>query len=95
MQTPTPISIDHAKLFDALLPVTLAAARIQMSYFRRKTAVSSKPDASPVTAADQESETLIVTLSTHWRQAFRSLPRRRWRLATSPTSVKQRARNFF
>ena len=61
MQTPTPISIDHAKLLDALLPVTLAAARIQMSYFRGKTAVSSKPDASPVTAADQESETLIVT----------------------------------
>lgn len=60
MRTKTDLSIAHATLADALLPVVLAAARIQMHYFRSGTAVKIKSDASPVTVADQESEALIT-----------------------------------
>jgi len=60
MSTITPLSIAHATLADALLPAVLEAARIQMRYFRSRTAVTTKADASPVTAADQESEAIIL-----------------------------------
>ena len=60
MVSTTPLSIAHATLADALLPVVTAAARIQMRYFRSGTAVVTKADATPVTAADHESELLII-----------------------------------
>ena len=59
MQGKAPLSIPQSVLADTLLPVVLAAARIQMRYFRAGTAVLTKTDASPVTVADQESEALI------------------------------------
>ena len=52
--------MDQAQLADALLPVVLEAARVQMRYFKSGTAITTKSDATPVTAADQESEALIV-----------------------------------
>ena len=56
----TPLSIEHYLLADALLPAVMTAARVQMRYFRAGTAVITKADATPVTAADQESETIIL-----------------------------------
>jgi 3'(2'), 5'-bisphosphate nucleotidase len=56
----TSLSISHAALADAVLPAVLAAARVQMHHFRSGAAVTTKADASPVTAADQQSEALIV-----------------------------------
>lgn len=47
-------------LAEGLLPVALAAARVQVDHFRRGVAVERKPDGSPVTAADRESEELIL-----------------------------------
>ena len=54
-----------AHLVDALLPAVLAAARVQMHYFRVGCAVLTKTDASPVTAADHESEALILQALAH------------------------------
>lgn len=47
------------RLADALLPVALAAGRLQMRYFRSGAEVQTKSDKTPVTVADQESEALI------------------------------------
>ncbi len=47
-------------LADALLPVALAAGRVQMGYFRAGALVQTKADTTPVTVADQESEALIL-----------------------------------
>jgi 3'(2'), 5'-bisphosphate nucleotidase len=47
-------------LADSLLPVALAAARLQMTYFASGVAATIKADNSPVTVADQESETIIL-----------------------------------
>jgi 3'(2'), 5'-bisphosphate nucleotidase len=49
-----------AALAEALLPVALAAARVQLGHFRRGVAVERKPDRSPVTVADRESEEVIL-----------------------------------
>lgn len=49
-----------ADLADALLPAILAAARLQMRYFRSGAAVETKSDATPVTVADKESEAVIL-----------------------------------
>lgn len=51
----------HAQLTDRLLPVVLAAGRIEMGYFNSGCAVEVKADHSPVTLADQEAEGLILT----------------------------------
>ena len=53
-------AIAIAELADALLPDVLDAGRIQMSYFRSGTAVVTKPDNTPVTLADQESEERLL-----------------------------------
>jgi 3'(2'), 5'-bisphosphate nucleotidase len=45
---------------DALLPAVRAAAGVQLAYFRTGAQVETKADASPVTAADRESEALLV-----------------------------------
>jgi 3'(2'), 5'-bisphosphate nucleotidase len=47
-------------LANALLPSVLAAAKIQLSYFRASTAVTTKADRTPVTLADQESEAVLL-----------------------------------
>src|SRR5262245_25460969 len=51
---------DHQFLAERLLPAVLAAARVQMSYFGTGVAVTTKADNSPGTAADQESEVIIL-----------------------------------
>ena len=48
------------RLAEGLLGVALAAARVQMSYFSSGVAVERKADHSPVTAADRESEEIIL-----------------------------------
>lgn len=54
----------HAKDFqflaDSLLPVALAAARVQVAYFAAGVSATRKADNSPVTVADQESEAIIL-----------------------------------
>ncbi len=52
--------LSAASLAAALLPVALAAGRIQMRYFQAGAPVLTKADTTPVTAADQESEALIL-----------------------------------
>ncbi len=47
-------------LAESLLPVALAAARVQMAYFGTGVAATTKADNSPVTIADQESEAIIL-----------------------------------
>jgi 3'(2'), 5'-bisphosphate nucleotidase len=47
-------------LAEGLLSVVLAAARVQMSYFASGVAVETKADLSPVTAADRQSEEIIL-----------------------------------
>jgi 3'(2'), 5'-bisphosphate nucleotidase len=54
------LNISHAKLAEMLLPVALEAGRVQMHHFRQGVAVQTKSDATPVTAADQESEAVIL-----------------------------------
>jgi 3'(2'), 5'-bisphosphate nucleotidase len=49
-----------ARLADGLLSVALAAGRVQMAHFAAGVAVSIKDDQSPVTAADHESEAIIL-----------------------------------
>jgi 3'(2'), 5'-bisphosphate nucleotidase len=51
---------DLQYLAESLLPVALAAARVQMSYFGTGVAATTKADNSPVTVADQESEAIIL-----------------------------------
>jgi 3'(2'), 5'-bisphosphate nucleotidase len=49
-----------ARLADALLGVALAAGRVQMAHFAAGVSVAIKEDRSPVTAADHESEEIIL-----------------------------------
>jgi 3'(2'), 5'-bisphosphate nucleotidase len=49
-----------ARLADALLSVALAAGRVQMAHFAAGVSVAIKRDQSPVTAADHESEEIIL-----------------------------------
>jgi 3'(2'), 5'-bisphosphate nucleotidase len=51
---------DFQFLADSLVAVALAAARVQMAYFVAGVVVQTKPDKSPVTVADQESEAIIL-----------------------------------
>jgi len=52
------------KLEEALAEVAEAAARVILPYWRSGTVATAKADASPVTQADQEAETLIMSLLT-------------------------------
>src|SRR5688500_6263661 len=47
-------------LAESLLPVTLAAARVQMAHRAAGVTAIIKADGSPVTDADRESETIIL-----------------------------------
>jgi 3'(2'), 5'-bisphosphate nucleotidase len=47
-------------LLEALLPVVLAAGRIEMNYFDAGVEVQTKADATPVTVADHEAEVVLV-----------------------------------
>lgn len=47
-------------LLEALLPVVLAAGRIEMGHFNAGVEVETKADATPVTVADHEAEVLLV-----------------------------------
>jgi 3'(2'), 5'-bisphosphate nucleotidase len=51
---------DHRRLTDRLLPVVLAAGRLEMGYFDDGCAVQTKADLSPVTIADQQAEAMIL-----------------------------------
>jgi 3'(2'), 5'-bisphosphate nucleotidase len=51
---------DFQFLGDSLLPVALAAARVQMVHFAAGVAATKKADNSPVTVADQDSEAIIL-----------------------------------
>ena len=48
------------RLAEGLLSATLAAGRVQMAHFAAGVAVSIKEDQSPVTAADHESEEILL-----------------------------------
>jgi 3'(2'), 5'-bisphosphate nucleotidase len=51
---------DMKALAEGLLSVALAAARLQMTYFATGVAAETKPDRSPVTIADRQSEEIIL-----------------------------------
>jgi 3'(2'), 5'-bisphosphate nucleotidase len=51
---------DAKSLAEGLLSIALAAARVQMAHFARGVQAETKPDLSPVTAADRESEDKIL-----------------------------------
>jgi len=53
--------LDFAALTDALLPAVLEAGRIEMAYYHGIVDVGLKADASPVTAADQEAEVILLS----------------------------------
>lgn len=50
----------HQPLARALLPAVRAAARVELGYFGSGVAIERKADSSPVTAADQEAEAIIL-----------------------------------
>jgi 3'(2'), 5'-bisphosphate nucleotidase len=58
------VGMSHAAFADALVPVVLAAGRLQMQYFQSDVAIQTKADTTPVTVADQESERLILSALT-------------------------------
>jgi 3'(2'), 5'-bisphosphate nucleotidase len=53
-------AFDFPSLAEKLLPAVLAAGQAQMRYYQRGVAVETKPDSSPVTVADRESEALLI-----------------------------------
>ncbi|MEZ5899904.1 MAG: inositol monophosphatase family protein [Hyphomicrobiaceae bacterium] len=58
---------DADSLIMGLLPAVLEAARAELHYFSAGVTVLSKPDASPVTAADHEAEAILLTcLERNW-----------------------------
>lgn len=50
---------DFRALAESLLPVVLRAGAIELAHFHSALDVETKPDASPVTAADREAEAVI------------------------------------
>jgi 3'(2'), 5'-bisphosphate nucleotidase len=52
--------LERSALCSALISVALEAGRIQLRYHAANVPVMTKPDQSPVTCADQESEALIL-----------------------------------
>jgi 3'(2'), 5'-bisphosphate nucleotidase len=59
------LSMAHERIADAILPAVLAAARVQMLYFRSGAQVQTKADATPVTVADKDSEGILVAALGH------------------------------
>jgi 3'(2'), 5'-bisphosphate nucleotidase len=53
-------AFDFSALANTLLPAVLAAGAAQMRYFADGVSVETKADTSPVTAADRESEALLL-----------------------------------
>jgi 3'(2'), 5'-bisphosphate nucleotidase len=53
-------TLEFAALADALLPAVLEAGALELMYFRNGVTVNHKADASPVTAADQEAEIILL-----------------------------------
>jgi 3'(2'), 5'-bisphosphate nucleotidase len=53
-------SNDHRQLANAVLASVMSAGRLQMRYLGSDIAVVAKPDDSPVTAADHESESVLL-----------------------------------
>ena len=51
---------EHRRLTDCLLPVVMAAGKLEMGYFDAGCDVQTKSDLSPVTIADQQAEAMIV-----------------------------------
>jgi len=51
---------DYRALIDALMPAVLAAGRAEMSHFAAGVEVTTKADATPVTAADHEAEAILT-----------------------------------
>lgn len=64
-------TFDLPSLAEKLLPAVLAAGRAQMRFYETDFAVEHKSDSSPVTAADRESEAIL--LEGLW-QAARGVP---------------------
>lgn len=52
---------DADKLIASLLPAVMAAGRAELGHFGAGVTVMEKADASPVTAADQEAEAILLT----------------------------------
>ena len=48
------------RLAEALLPVALAAGRVQMAHHKSGVTAEAKADQSPVTIADHQSEEIIL-----------------------------------
>lgn len=60
-------AFDADSLIAGLLPAVLEAARVELRHFSAGVTVLSKPDASPVTAADHEAEGILLRcLARHW-----------------------------
>lgn len=57
--------LEHERLARALLPAVLEAGAIEMHYYRSGVAVERKADASPVTAADREAESVLLAALAH------------------------------
>lgn len=55
----------NRQLAEALLAGALAAGRCQMQHFHHEVIVERKPDLSPVTAADRESEQILMDALQH------------------------------
>ncbi|HET6389302.1 3'(2'),5'-bisphosphate nucleotidase CysQ [Hyphomicrobium sp.] len=57
----SPIDVnDHDALIAALLPAVRAAGRLEMAHFTNGVKFEKKADRSPVTAADQEAEAILL-----------------------------------
>ena len=54
------ITANFAALTDALLPAVLEAGRVEMAYYASGVRIQNKADSSPVTAADQEAEVILI-----------------------------------
>jgi 3'(2'), 5'-bisphosphate nucleotidase len=54
-------SNDHDALIAALLPAVREAGRLEMAHFHRGVAIEKKADRSPVTVADREAETVLLS----------------------------------
>jgi len=54
------VASEYCRLADGLLGAVLSAGRVQMAHFKTGVSVQTKPDQSPVTIADQQSEAILL-----------------------------------
>ena len=54
-------TLDPKKLAEALYPAVLEAGRLEMQHFKAGVTIETKADKSPVTVADRESETNLIS----------------------------------